>query len=327
MQGKWGYIGGGAALLFAGIVAIRADLPDRLRGEASPPTTTATPASPAPAPAAETRFAPTTPAALAPDRGEIERLTAALAEREAENSALRTTLAVRDAVIASLRSDLAGRTRAGDDLEARLAAGEAEIARLRREIATLREAGGVAAKSALFEPAAGEPSATRLEAVRVEAADLDAMFAAAKTPGAVPLPVAGVAAVTEAVPRAAATAAVSAAVSEAVSEAVTIHFDFASARLTPGGQIHAAAAAVVIADRTLVRVRLVGHTDRVGSPAANRRLAARRAGTVADFLVEAGVPREMIEIDDRGEADLPVATADGVREPLNRSVEIRILPL
>ena len=78
---------------------------------------------------------------------------------------------------------------------------------------------------------------------------------------------------------------------------------------------------------TLARVRLVGHTDRVGGAAANRRLAARRAAAVADFLVGAGVPRDLIEIDDAGEADLPVATADGVPEPLNRSVAIIPVPL
>ena len=46
MQGKWVYIGGGAALVFAGIVASRSELPFRRAGEASsPPVAAAAPAS------------------------------------------------------------------------------------------------------------------------------------------------------------------------------------------------------------------------------------------------------------------------------------------
>jgi outer membrane protein OmpA-like peptidoglycan-associated protein len=303
MQGKWSYIGGGAALLFAGIVASRSDLPAHLRGEAYPPAVAPAPApmSPPAATGAATDPAPVA-AGLAPDASALARLTAELTRREAENAELRTTLAVRDAVIESLNARLAGRETEADALEARLEASDAEIAALRREVAELRAQRSFEAKLAVFEAGEAEPSAARVEAVRVEAPDLEAIFdAAVEAPEGLP-PLPGV-------------------------ETVAIHFDFASSRLTPGGQIHAAAAAVRISDLTLARVRLVGHTDRVGGPAANRRLAARRAAAVAEFLVSAGVPRDLIEIDERGEADLPVATADGVREPLNRSVEISIRPL
>jgi outer membrane protein OmpA-like peptidoglycan-associated protein len=298
MPGKWGYIGGGAALLCAGIIASRSNLPFRPAEEASPPPVAA--AAPDPTPTPEASAPAPTAAVLAPADRELARLTAELGRREAENAELRTTLAVRDAVIASLEARLGERETAVGELEARLAASDAEIAALRREVAALGAARSFEAKRALFEPEA-EASAARVEAVRVAAPDLEAIFDAAAAPADLP-PLPGV-------------------------ESVAIHFDFASSRLTPGGQIHAAAAAVRISDLTLARVRLVGHTDRVGGVAANRRLAARRAAAVAAFLVAAGVPRDMIEIDDAGEADLPVATADGVREPLNRSVEISILPL
>ena len=65
----------------------------------------------------------------------------------------------------------------------------------------------------------------------------------------------------------------------------SIHFDTGSASLTPGGQVHAAAAAVMLADMKLGQIRLVGFTDRTGSPARNRALAEERARAVADFLV------------------------------------------
>jgi outer membrane protein OmpA-like peptidoglycan-associated protein len=82
----------------------------------------------------------------------------------------------------------------------------------------------------------------------------------------------------------------------------------------------------MLADMPIVQVRLLGHADRVGSADRNRVLAAARARTVADFLVASGVAAEIIEADGMGEDDLPVATADGVAEPLNRSVAILAVP-
>ena len=70
----------------------------------------------------------------------------------------------------------------------------------------------------------------------------------------------------------------------------TIYFDTGSASLSPGGQVHAAAAAVMLADMKLGQIRLVGFTDRTGSPARNRALAEERARAVAGFLVAQGVP-------------------------------------
>ena len=55
--------------------------------------------------------------------------------------------------------------------------------------------------------------------------------------------------------------------------------------------------------------------------------AEARARADADILIAAGLPAEMIEIDAMGEADAPVATDDGVAEPLNRCAEIRVVRL
>ena len=69
-------------------------------------------------------------------------------------------------------------------------------------------------------------------------------------------------------------------------------FDFASAALTPGGQAPTPPPPpLTLADMDSGAVRVIGHTDRVGSPAANRRLAAKRARIVADALIAAGLPR------------------------------------
>jgi OmpA family len=72
------------------------------------------------------------------------------------------------------------------------------------------------------------------------------------------------------------------------------------------------------------RITVTGHTDTSGSAAYNLELSQRRAEAVASELVRQGVPASEIATIGRGEEDLLVPTADGVREPRNRRVEIVI---
>jgi outer membrane protein OmpA-like peptidoglycan-associated protein len=65
-----------------------------------------------------------------------------------------------------------------------------------------------------------------------------------------------------------------------------------------------------------------GYTDSSGSPAYNLKLSQRRADSVAKELVSDGVQRSEIDIHGYGETHPLVPTADGVREPQNRRVEI-----
>jgi OmpA family len=70
------------------------------------------------------------------------------------------------------------------------------------------------------------------------------------------------------------------------------------------------------------QVTVTGYTDTSGPAEYNLVLSQQRAETVADALVEEGVPATDIVTIGRGEEDLLVPTADGVREPRNRRVEI-----
>ena len=72
------------------------------------------------------------------------------------------------------------------------------------------------------------------------------------------------------------------------------------------------------------RVTATGHTDKSGPEAYNMALSLRRANSVKDQLVREGVPATAISVVGRGEAMPLVQTADGVREPQNRRVEIVI---
>ncbi len=71
-------------------------------------------------------------------------------------------------------------------------------------------------------------------------------------------------------------------------------------------------------------IELVGHADRSGPRDYNMALSRRRAESVAEALIEGGVPADAITINARGEDDPLVPTPDGVREPRNRRVEILI---
>jgi outer membrane protein OmpA-like peptidoglycan-associated protein len=71
-------------------------------------------------------------------------------------------------------------------------------------------------------------------------------------------------------------------------------------------------------------VVVVGHTDTSGSTAYNQGLSERRASVVRDALVARGISATSITAEARGESDLARATADGVREPLNRRTAVTI---
>ena len=72
----------------------------------------------------------------------------------------------------------------------------------------------------------------------------------------------------------------------------------------------------------VTRIEVNGFTDRSGSDSYNQGLSVRRANAVAAELVRRGVPRNEIMTRGFGEANPLVPTADGVREPQNRRVEI-----
>jgi hypothetical protein len=69
-------------------------------------------------------------------------------------------------------------------------------------------------------------------------------------------------------------------------------------------------------------ITATGHTDRSGSEAYNMALSLRRANAVKSALVAEGVADGSIAVVGRGESQPLVPTADGVREPQNRRVEI-----
>jgi OmpA-OmpF porin, OOP family len=101
-----------------------------------------------------------------------------------------------------------------------------------------------------------------------------------------------------------------------------VFFPWNSAVVTPDGRQIVEAAAAAIKAGPPGSVAVTGYTDTSGSPAYNQKLSVRRADGVAAALARAGVPRSELDVSGRGENDLRVPTAPGVREPHNRRVEI-----
>ncbi|HEY2558786.1 MAG TPA: OmpA family protein [Caldimonas sp.] len=77
-----------------------------------------------------------------------------------------------------------------------------------------------------------------------------------------------------------------------------------------------------IARRPVADVMIIGHTDSVGSDAANDALSRQRAEVVRSAFVARGLAADKAVAVGRGKRELAVATGDGVSEPRNRRVEI-----
>ena len=100
-------------------------------------------------------------------------------------------------------------------------------------------------------------------------------------------------------------------------------------RCTPGSPQAAAIldnAAQQYASTGSARVVLSGHADRSGSDQYNVGLSQRRADNVRQYLAGRGVPEGAMTTEAFGESRPLVETADGVREPQNRRVEITYGP-
>lgn len=102
-------------------------------------------------------------------------------------------------------------------------------------------------------------------------------------------------------------------------------FDFDSAALRPENREMLSRVAGVLLASEGYRLFIDGHTDDIGTDAYNQNLSDRRAQSVRDYLVKAGVPAGIITVKGFGKAN-PLATAKtrDAREK-NRRVEIGIV--
>jgi iron complex outermembrane recepter protein len=107
-----------------------------------------------------------------------------------------------------------------------------------------------------------------------------------------------------------------------VPHSYLVFFDFNKSDLTSQAVSIVNQAAANAGPAKVTQLTVTGHTDTVGSDAYNMRLSRRRAESVAAQLEKDGIASSEIEIVAKGKRDLLVPTADGVKEPQNRRVQI-----
>lgn len=83
--------------------------------------------------------------------------------------------------------------------------------------------------------------------------------------------------------------------------------------------------------RSIEKILITGHTDRLGAPAYNLKLSEARAAAIAQYLTEKGFSKDLIQVAGAGESD-PMTTCSGNQstpemqlclQP-NRRVEVRV---
>jgi OmpA-OmpF porin, OOP family len=105
-----------------------------------------------------------------------------------------------------------------------------------------------------------------------------------------------------------------------------VFFDWDKSNLTPTATGVLDNAAAQYANCGNARVMLAGHADKSGSDRYNVGLSQRRNAAVRAYLGGKGISDSVITTEAFGESRPLVNTADGVREPQNRRVEVTYGP-
>jgi outer membrane protein OmpA-like peptidoglycan-associated protein len=103
----------------------------------------------------------------------------------------------------------------------------------------------------------------------------------------------------------------------------SFYFDFDRAELRPKNREILSRIAGILLASTGYRLFVDGHTDHVGSAEYNQQLSEKRAASVRDYLVGAGVPDDLMEVRGFGKTAPRVMAGNG--QSKNRRVEIGIV--
>ena len=74
--------------------------------------------------------------------------------------------------------------------------------------------------------------------------------------------------------------------------------------------------------RPAQRIRIVGHTDNIGSDRSNQVLSEGRCREVKQAMIDRGIQPERIDVEGRGERDPIVPNDSEDHRQMNRRVEI-----
>ena len=110
-----------------------------------------------------------------------------------------------------------------------------------------------------------------------------------------------------------------------ISRTYIVFFDLDDTRVTGDARAILEQAANDARSGNAVSIQVVGHADASGGDDYNMGLSQRRSQSVKSALSQMGINRGAMDTIARGETDLLVPTADGVKEPQNRRVEVTFI--
>jgi outer membrane protein OmpA-like peptidoglycan-associated protein len=114
---------------------------------------------------------------------------------------------------------------------------------------------------------------------------------------------------------------------EMVVEALDqVYFAFDSAELGPPALPALDRAVKLLDTHQVLRVRIAGYADAIGTQRYNLALSRRRAQAIGGYLVDHGIARSRVQVEGKGEGSpvAPNTTADGRAK--NRRVEFDVFP-
>ncbi|MCO7517393.1 OmpA family protein [Pseudomonas guariconensis] len=101
-------------------------------------------------------------------------------------------------------------------------------------------------------------------------------------------------------------------------------FAFDSAELTAGARERLLALLPTLNDPRVASIRVIGHTDSVGTDGYNQGLSERRASSVAEFLISQGVAPNKVTSQGRGESEPVAENGTDEGRAHNRRVELHL---
>ncbi|HZD53546.1 MAG TPA: OmpA family protein, partial [Woeseiaceae bacterium] len=107
-------------------------------------------------------------------------------------------------------------------------------------------------------------------------------------------------------------------------EEFMLYFAFDAADLTEESQAQIPLLAQAIGRHPSPEVDVIGYTDRSGTSAYNEQLSLSRANAIKRRLLAYGIEGDRIRLSAQGERDPLVPTPDGVAEPRNRRVQVKV---
>ena len=109
---------------------------------------------------------------------------------------------------------------------------------------------------------------------------------------------------------------------DCTAPAVSIFFDWNMDTPLPEGAATVSQITQSAAQCGWTRFGVTGYTDTSGGKGYNDALSLRRAQNVAGLMSQGGIAMDAMTVSGLGETQLKIETADNVREPMNRRVEV-----